>query len=196
MSTDAPFILALDISKTRTGVCEGRVGSKPTFYSITGNDMTNDAAAMRLGQWLIARTKVDKPDCVYIEAAINPGAFIGEYDEEKGRVRMTSNPETTLALAEMAAVARFVLSGKDIAWRNVKVQTIRKAFIGHGNLKGQIAKARVRHMCGLLGWEPNNTDESDAGAVWWFGGMQFAPKHYQPVTPMMIQKVSSIGGSK
>lgn len=196
MSTDAPFIIALDISKTRTGICEGMVGEKPTFYSIVGGGLSNEDAAYRLGRWIIDRTKVDRPEVVYIEAAINPGAFVGEYDEEKGKVKMKSNPQTTLALAEMAAVARFVLHGKSIAHRDARVQTIRKSFIGHGNLPGKIAKARVGAMCGLLGWQPGNEDEADAGAVWWFAGMQFAPKHYQPITPMMIQKVSSIGGGR
>lgn len=193
---DLPLLIGLDISKRRTGVCEGRPGEVPRFHSIEGNDMSNEAAAMRLGRWLIARTKIDKPDCVYIEAAVNPAAFMGEYDEDKGKVRMTSNPETTLALVEMAAVARFVLGGKDIAFRNVKVQTIRKSFIGHGNLKKEIAKPRVMAMCHQLGWSPRNSDEADAAAVWHFATTQFAPTHYQPITPMMIQRASSppVGG--
>jgi hypothetical protein len=188
-----PFILALDLSKKRTGVCEGFAGEAPRFHSIEGGDLSNADAAKQLGLWLIDRTKIDKPACVYIEAAISPAAFIGKVDEETKRVKMSSNPKTTLALAGMASVARFVLDCKNIPVREAHVSTVRKAFIGHGNLNSKVAKLQVLRMCKALGWSPRNDDEADAGAVWWYACTQFAPKFYQPITPMLQQKVASSG---
>ena len=187
----APLILAMDISKTRTGICEGRVGARPTFMSISGNDMSDTAAMMRLGNWLIARLRIDPPDWIYFEAQISLGAFMGEYDEDKGKVRMTSSPATTITLAKMIGIVEFIGGMKHMQMSEAKVQTVRKAFIGHGNLKGEVAKPRVMALSKALGWEPKNHDESDAGAVWFYAGTQVSPRHYTPITPMMQAKVAT-----
>lgn len=187
--SEAPFIIALDVSKSCTGVCEGRVGDVPKFYSIKGNDLDNTAAMMRLGRWLIERTKVERPDFFFVEAAVSPAAFIGEYDEDKGRVRATTNPETTIALAKMLGAIEFVAGMKSIATRTAHVQTVRKSFLGHG--RPSDPKKRVMAMCRALGWEPGNLDEADAGAVWYYAGTQVAPRFYRPITPMLQAKVNS-----
>lgn len=189
--SDAPFILAMDVSKTHTGICEGRVGETPRFHSVTGNDVNDVAAMMRLFRWMADRFRLDAPDWLYFEAPISAGAFMGEYDEDRGRVRMTSNPKTTIALAKMIAVVELVGGMKSVQTREAKVQTVRKAFIGHSNLKGDIAKRRVRAMCTHLGWSPNNNDESDAAAVWWWAGTQVAPRVSTVITPMLQAKVAT-----
>jgi hypothetical protein len=187
----APYILALDVSKRCTGICYGRAGDAPRFMSVRGNDMETVEAMLRLGKWLIEFTKVEKPDFLFLEAAVNPAAFMGSYNHDKGKVEMSSNPETTIALAKMAGTVEFVAGMKGIATRLANVQTCRRAFIGSGNLKGEIAKPRVMAMCRALGWDPKNTDESDAGAVWYWATMQVSPRLYTPITPMMHAKVAT-----
>ena len=190
--SETPNILGLDISKTRTGACWGRVGQTPHFASITGNDMSDQGAMMRLGRWLIALTKVEAFDACFIEAQIGFGAFMGRYDEEKKKVKMTSNPKTTLTLAKLIGVAEFAAGMRSISTHTPAVSTVRAAFLGNGRLKSEAAKSACRLMCGELGWSPSNHDEADAGAVWWFGGLQVKPHSTQIITPMTQKRIVSI----
>lgn len=64
--------------------------------------------------------------------------------------------------------------------REVGVGKVRKAFIGQGNLPGDLAKRSARMMCEALGWKPPNLDAADAGAVWWF----FSREWNAPATPL------------
>ncbi len=60
---------------------------------------------------------------------------------------------------------------KGVPVHMVRITTARKGFIGHGGLKRDIAKRRSRAMCRLLGWEPKNDDEADAGCLFWFASV-------------------------
>jgi hypothetical protein len=185
-----PMVLALDISKTCTGICFGRAGEVPRFTAVRGNDLDGTAAMMLLGHWLIDWIRIEKPDFVYYEAPVSPAAFMGKYDEDKGKVQMTSNPHTAQALFEMTGVVKFICGMKHIATRCANVQTVRKAFLGQA--RPQDPKKRVKAMCDALGWLPRNMDEADAGAVWYFATQQVAPRFYAPITPMTQAKVSSM----
>lgn len=186
---EAPFIIAMDISKVCTGVAEGVAGETPRFYSIRCDGLDDITAMRRLGDWLIQRTKVDKPDWLFFEAPIHPGAFLGEWDEEKGKVRAKSNPATTITLAKLVGVVEFIAAMKGIQQRTANVQTVRKAFLGQARPKDP--KKRAMAMCKALGWDPKNADEADAGAVWWHATMTAAPRFYTPITPMLQAKVNS-----
>lgn len=188
--SEAPLIIALDISKTCTGICEGRAGAAPRFYSIRNAPGTDDVTAIRrLGDWLINRTKVEKPDWLFFEAPVHPGAFLGEYDEEKGKVRAKSNPATTITIAKLVGVVEFIAAMKGIQQRTANVQTVRKSFLGQARPKDP--KQRAMAMCRALSWDPKNADEADAGAVWWHATMTVAPRLYQPITPMLQAQVNS-----
>lgn len=198
----APYILALDIA-TVTGVCEGRAGEAPIFYTekfARPGDEHEDVFARGL-TWIAERLQVSNPNAVFVEAPINPAAFMGEYDEKKGRVAMTTNPDTTIRLmclwgilaAAVKVKSKYLVdAGKPpIIYRRVHVGTARKAFIGVGNLKGAEAKRRAFEMCKALGWSPNNRDESDAAAVWNFGVAQLAPRLAPIITPMLQAKIAT-----
>ena len=185
--SEAPKLLFLDISKTCTGIADGRVGEVPKFYSIRGNDIDTTSAMMRLGRWLIDRTKADRPDWIFFEAPMN--LFPGQYDPESGKVKSKTNPTTTVTLAKMVGVVEFVAGMKGIPARTGNVQTIRSKFLGHGRPSNP--KKRCRAMCTALGWNPANEDEADAGAGFWWAGMTIAPRFYTPITPMLQQKVNS-----
>jgi hypothetical protein len=183
--SDRPNVIGLDISKTRTGVCWGRIGETPRFASIVGNDMDNVAASYRLFRWLTEFTKVEHFDAAAIEAQISFGAFMGRYNEDKGKVEMTSNPQTTLAISKMVGAAEIVLHGRSIRTMSPAVSTVRKAFLGDGRLKSDLAKKAARLLCEHLGWSPANHDEADAGGVWFWTCIQVKPGLAHPITPMM-----------
>ena len=188
----APYILALDIASV-TGVCEGRAGSAPQFYTMRfarDGDEHEEAFARAL-KWIAERLQVDRPDAIFVEAPINPGAFVGRYDEEKGRVAMTTNPETTIRLMGLWAIMAAAAKVKGIRYSRVNVQSARKDFIGHGNLRGAEAKRRCFEICKLLGWEPKNRDEADAACVWHAACLKLAPHSAAIITPMMQARVAS-----
>lgn len=182
-----PLILALDISKTKTGIAFGRAGEKPTLLSIDGKDDDAAGAMAKLGKWLIDFIKVSRPDWLYYEAAL--GIIPAEYDEETGKVRAKGNPQTTITLAKMTGVVEFVAAMKGIRCRTAHVQTVRKAFLGNG--RPDQPKKYVKAMCRELGWTPANTDEADAACVWAWAAIQVAPQRAQIVTPMQQHKVKA-----
>ncbi len=188
--SEAPYVLAMDVSKARSGICEGYPGRAPTLHSISGNDVDTTVAVCRLGKWLIDRLKMaPAPDYIYLEAALR---FIpGEYDPERERVVAKGNPETTIVLSKMVGVVEFIAWMKGIKLRTAHVSTVRKAFLGNGHLKGDIAKARAVALCQALEWPARNHDEADAAAVWFYAGTQVAPRLYTPITPMLQQKIAT-----
>jgi hypothetical protein len=189
-----PLLMGLDISKTRTGVAWGCVGDVPKFMSIVGSDMDDQAAMKKLGSWLIERTKMDRFDGVAIEAQMR--MIPGDYDHEKKKVIPKGNPMTLLTLAKMVGVAEFVLGMKSVFTRTPAVSTVRKAFIGHGRLSKGEAERATRMMCAELGWAPSNHDEADAGAVWFWMGLQLKPHACQIITPMQQQRIISLATNK
>lgn len=190
MSSDRPFIVAFDISKTCTGICEGYPGDKPTFHSLrNGEGVTARKAVKRLGDWIIDRSRLDHIDIIAIEAAIHPGAWKGEWDAEKQKVVNKQDPMSGLILSKLVTIVEYIADKKDIPTVDANVQTVRSKFLGHG--RPSEPKRRAMAMCRALGWEPNNQDQSDAGAVWWWACMTRAPRFYQPITPMLQQQVNS-----
>lgn len=189
----APLILAMDISKTCTGIAEGRAGSTPRSYSIKGKDFDTTGAVCQLGKWLIEKTAVDPPDFIYFEAPLHMGAF-GNWDPDEQRIKATSNPDTVITLAKMVGVVEFVASMRRIPARAANVHSVRKDFIGP-RCKGPEAKRRAFEMSKLLGWDPKNRDEGDSLAVWHFACLKVAPHSAAIITPMMQSKIaSSIAG--
>ena len=169
----APLILALDISKSCTGVAFGRVGETPTFLSIKGSELDDVAAMMKLGRWLIEWTKVAKPDHVFYEAPID---------------RVLSSAHTTIVLAKMTGMVEFICGMKGLQHRKANVQTVRVSFLGQG--RPEDPKQHAKLMCQALGWEPGNLDEADAAAIFYWGGIQVGQGKATYVTPMMKAQVA------
>jgi len=184
-----PYTLGLDLSKTCSGICYGQVGLVPRFSSLRSAGADDEIAVEKIGDWFIDFTKVNRVDAVYIEAGVSLGAFIGEWDPAKGKVRATSNPATGILLANMVSIITYLAKKKHILKRNANVQTLRKAFLGEARPKDP--KKRSKAMCEALGWSPSNTDEADAGAVWWFGCSQIAPNLVQPIPDLLKQTIKA-----
>lgn len=168
------MILALDISKTCTGVAFGRVGEPPTFLSIKGSELDDIAAMMKLGRWLIEWTKIAKPDHVFYEAPID---------------RVLSSAHTTIVLAKMTGMVEFICGMKSIPARKANVQTVRVAFLGQG--RPEDPKQHAKLMCEAIGWTPNNLDEADAAAIFYWGAIQVGQGKATYVTPMLKTKVAA-----
>lgn len=170
----SPFVLFLDISKTRTGIAFGRVGEAPTFMSIDGSELDDIAAMMKLGTWLIDFIKVERPDFLFYEAPID---------------RVLSSAHTTIVLAKMTGMVEFIAGMKSIPHRKANVQTVRVAFLGQG--RPEDPKHHAKLMCEALGWEPKNLDEADAGAGWYYACVQVGKGAATYVTPMLKAKVAA-----
>lgn len=155
-------LLTLDVATT-TGFAWGELGAIPKAGAITftkkGVEPIDDDVWLAALRWLHPLLGTIQPDVVALEAPIMSSAPAGG-----------SNPHTQLRLSGLQAVMRTVIaSALPSPARLVSVQTVRKYFIGQGNLKGDIAKKLVKARCIELGWlEPGLTgyDRSDAQAVW------------------------------
>lgn len=79
----------------------------------------------------------------------------------------------------LAGAARLAGIRADCATVFGRVGTVRRLFIGHGNLPRDEAKAAVMRRCRQLRWNPQNLDESDAGALWYWAMVQAYPT-WQP----------------
>ena len=71
-----------------------------------------------------------------------------------------------------------------IPFDQYEVRTIRKHFIGHGGLKRSEAKAAAIKTCQMLGWNPKNDDEADAGALWDYACSMQSRSHSISTTPL------------
>lgn len=147
------MILAFDLA-TNTGVAVGRAGDKPALSTevmgLSGEPHgTRFAQCMRMTKRLILQ---HSPDLIAVEEAIVSGA-VGDANRAK------------MALGLRGAV--FAIAHiHHIRCVEYPVQTIRKHFIGRGNLASEPAKVAVMSRCRLLGWRFSNDNESDAAAVW------------------------------
>lgn len=169
----APLILALDISKSCTGVAFGRAGETPRFLSIIGKEMDDIAAMMKLGTWLIEWTKLNRPDWIFYEAPID---------------RVLTDAHTTIVLAKMTAVVELVAGMKGIQHRKANIQTVRSSFLGQG--RPDDPKHFAKLMAESLGWQPKTLDEADAAGVWYFAAMQVGRNAATYITPMQRAKVA------
>lgn len=153
-----PTILGLDVASSM-GVCDWTIGQKPIFYTERlgaedeeGFDAWRRKAA-RATRWVAGRLKVSPVDEIVIEAPVEGGL--------QGR----TNANTTAVKFILLGALLGPMGLKDVRVVGARISTVRKHFIGHGNLKGDEAKRLVRKVCREIGWDCNNTDESDAGAV-------------------------------
>lgn len=162
------MILALDIA-TNVGWCLGGPdGAAPRFGTLTlpgGATHAQETRSMRaLYDWASPLCKIAKVKVVAIEAPwLAPGR---------------SEHNVTMAFYLVGA-ARLAASTADALDVFERVQSVRKVFIGQGNLPRDEAKAAVMARCRQLGWSPNNYDESDAGALWYWAMANTYPK-WQP----------------
>ena len=147
------FLIAFDLA-TNTGIALGDTSATPTALSeILGEAGTHHGA--RFAQALRMTTNLileHKPDAIVIEEPIAGGV---KGDENRLKVLMGLRA-CIYAAGHLRKVKVF----------EYPVQTVRKHFIGRGNLTSALAKAETIARCGRLGWKVTDHNQADAMAVW------------------------------
>lgn len=173
MTPGAPIkrlkVMALDLG-TVTGVAVGCAGEAPALQTeILGKGLEHGARFSALRR-TVGRLLTDHgPDLLVIEAPIPAGP--------KGKAARLELAYGYRASVYDAAYTRATRV------REFSVSSVRAHFIGEGNMESEAAKAAVFSRCRSLGWDPQNTDESDAAAVWDLACSILAP-HLHSAVPL------------
>lgn len=181
--TDLPKILGIDAA-THLGYGFGRPGDKPLSGSFrcAGAEASHAAVFAGAGRWLTRFIQEHRPDVIYIEAPL-PGSH----------VQGQTNIKTATILQGIPAVLEFMAFNLQVFdLHRAVLSSVRKHFIGKGNLKGEVAKKLVWQKCAALGWisrddEDTSFDRTDALAVWSYACHQVAPKFAQPVDDLFVK---------
>ena len=164
-------IIALDLA-TKCGVAIGCPGAKPIFLTeVLGKPGDHHGArfaqALRMMNRLI---KEYQPTFIALEAPI--GVHGGGSKKR---------PEVLMGLR---GCVMGVAHMHHIPFDQYEVRTIRKHFLGNGALKRAEAKAAAIKTCQMLGWNPKNDDEADAGALWDYACSMQSRAHSISTTPL------------
>lgn len=178
----APLITAMDVA-TQTGVCSGCPGETPVFETVNFGDSGDShlEVGARCLKWIAHRLIDDRPDQLWIEEPLS-------FEASEGRSNRTSLVRVNGLYMVIGSAARL----KGVPVHPVLVSSARKPFLGHGRLKRTEAKRRARAMCRLLGWNPANDDEADAGCIWWFACIANAPRLAPPISKMMHKQLAEV----
>lgn len=170
----APYIVGIDPA-TNCGICEGRVGAKPTLLARrfrSGDETDEDlygAATFFFADFLKTRA----PDLIAIEAPIM--APWGK-----------TNAQTTSITRGLYAIFVGITKCKRIPLLRADIGTWRKYFLGKGNLPGKEAKAQCMRLCSQLGWDAPTHDSAEAAGIWMWAGSQIAPQRVQRTEPLFL----------
>lgn len=176
----AGTVIALDISKTNTGIAEGRPGEVPRLSSRPfRKDHDGILSADRRALVFIAERLALEPDLTDVRIAIE--APMQHVPPGQGNIK------TTLQLYSLVMTVGAFAEERGCMVAIHPPSTIRKHFIQHGGLDSDAAKKAVRQRCRDLGWEPANFDQSDAAALWWFACREWAPREAQIVDPTFLK---------
>ena len=145
-------ILALDLATAVGWAHWAPPDPAPTYGTLklpdTGASMGGYLRALRL--WFEPKVQELEPDWVMFE---------------KPWVSRKTTEAVAKKLMGLSGFVEEMCREQEIEVRACAVGSIRKHFIGRGNLKGDVAKAEVMQACKARGWNPANYDESDALAV-------------------------------
>ena len=163
-----PRILALDVA-TRMGVAEGEPGLSPVLTVVRLGREGDDHADIfaRAALWITRRMLDDPPDFVVLEQPV------GVHDSS--------------LLMGLRGVMLGIVRAHRVKLTEVPVATWRLYFLGAGNLKGNIAKARAVDLCARLGWG-NDIDHNaaEAAGMWLWACAKIAPRAVPRHEPLFI----------
>ena len=145
-------ILALDISKTGTGVAIGEATEPPRSFVASFTGATRGHVGANYAKWLRDLLRVEKPAMVVFEAPLMRAAAKGSAESMRLLIGLAFQTEVMCAIRGIAAHECHVAS-----WR--------KHFLGHGYPHDP--KQAALNMCGLLGWDTGGShDRAEACGVW------------------------------
>jgi hypothetical protein len=153
--THSGNIIFIDAAST-TGIADGPVGGIPALSTIQfarEHDSGPEKAWGRAVLWMAERFVFSLPVAVYIEAPLSVGTNWGH----------TNAKSTTMLIGLWAAISG-VCEARGVPVHRANVATIRKHFIGQGNLPRDRAKRECLRIARALGWAPKTLDEADAAA--------------------------------
>lgn len=138
------------------GVAQGPPGKIPRLYTVPISKEHDDHedAFGRATLWIAEQLSLTQPRAVFIEAP--RGASVWG----------NTNADTNMRLIGLWAAIAGVVKARKIHCQRGSVSTIRKFFIGVGNMPGPQAKKEVIRVCRSLGWDVANDNEADAAAGW------------------------------
>lgn len=175
------MLIALDINSERTGYALGGPDDgapRAAVWTMAGGSDLPRACGT-LYNSIIELSKVFHPRFVVIEAPLPAGA------------RGSAHAALVLISLYGAACAAGRNAGATVV--PVAVSKWRKHFIGHGNLKGDVAKRMTLDRCRLMRWKAENHDEGDACGVWSWG-MATRYRHWAPKSVPLLGR-STVDGA-
>lgn len=182
------LIAGFDLA-TLTGAADGRTSGKPRSWSwdLKRAGKGRPARLAMLRGYLDRYFAEERPDCVFYERGLPIAALFAQVEKfgMQTAFRMGATDETigflrgAIGVLESCAAAAKVphIDGLD-------VQAARRHLTGMGKFPKGEGKDIVFDWCRRLGWNPANTDESDALAIWSLGCGQMSPASAAMQTPL------------
>lgn len=174
------MLLGLDLSTVRTGFSFGGVNDgapRGGVWRMPGADeLVFDRTLAGIYESVLALARTIKAERVCIEAPL----LLNDSDHGAG---------VTMCLIQLTGAARAGAKAAGCIVKCVAVSTVRKHFIGIGNLTSAKAKAAVQDRCTQLRWPFEDDNQSDANAVWSWGMATYYPKWSPRSTPLFRDAV-------
>ena len=181
MTTTHPLVVGMDIA-THCGIAIGRTNAVP---GVTTWDLSEGGKGRprRLAELMSLCDSffVDvKPDYLFYEAGmtLQVALSIGTSDDTFAFLR------GAIGVVEACAVKAMVPYIEAI-----EVQEARRHLLGGGRIPKGEGKKLVLERCRMLRWPANNTDESDACAIWSFGCGKANPRVAHLTTPLFLSLI-------
>lgn len=170
------MLIAIDASTTATGYAFGGPddGSpKGGVWKLPGaEEHVFDTTLARAADSVSDLCRMLKAHHVVIEA---PLMIVGNQN----------SAHTAMALMQLTGAVRAAAKRAGADVHLVGVSTVRKHFVGKGNLKKSEAKGIVMERCLLLGWDiGSDNNRADAAAVWAWGMSRYYPRWAPCGTPL------------
>jgi Holliday junction resolvasome RuvABC endonuclease subunit len=172
-------LIGIDASTTATGFALGGPSDgspRGGVWKLPGaEDLILDRSLAMAAQSVSDLCRMMKAEWVYIEAPLI-------------LVNSQHAAHTTSALIQLTGAVRAAATRAGAQVRLAAVSTVRKHFIGRGDLKKLEAKAAVMERCRMLGWDHGGSnDRADSMAVWAFGMARQYPTWAPKGTPLFAE---------
>lgn len=172
------MLIAIDPSTTKTGFAFGgpkdgspRGGVWP-LPGAAGDALTHSCG--RLSDAIIQLAQLVKATEIVSEA---PLTHMGE----------KASTEAIVSLLQLSGAVRAAAFRARCRLRIVPPSTVRKHFIGVGNLRRAEAKAAVQKRNDLFGWNYLDDNHADANAIWSWGMSTAYPTWSPQSTPLFAR---------
>jgi hypothetical protein len=186
------LIAAFDIA-TFNGCADGRAGGRPRSWSW---DLAK-AGKERPGRLAMLRDYADRyfaearPDAVFYEKPLPIAALFAQVQKMgfQASFRMGATDETIGMLRGAIGVIEASAAKAKVPYIDgLDVQAARRSLTGLGKFPKGEGKDIVFDWCRRLGWNPANTDESDAMAIWSLGCGKMSPLSAHATTPLFAKR--------